>query len=302
MAIDDYEAFCRVVEAGGYAAAARAHSGSKSALSTAVLRLEGSLGMRLLVRNTRRVKLTDGGERLYRRIAPLLRQLHDVHERARADAASVAGMLRIATPYEFGAHHLAAIVCELLARHDELDVQIDVRHDAIDPFAAPYDVVFSMAETELAATNAIAKRVFTLERGLFAAPALLAARGRPREPADLADLPLLATPADRDWRFSRQRRRDQRLAINQPRMRSSSAEVRRHAALAGLGVARITATYCAEQVRDGLLCRVLPEWRCAPLPVYALFTERRLMAPKVRALLDAFDSSAVNRAAAVGST
>ncbi|HZD25196.1 MAG TPA: LysR family transcriptional regulator [Alphaproteobacteria bacterium] len=291
MLLDDYEAFCRVAEKGGYAAAARALGGSRSALSAAVLRLEGALGLRLLKRNTRNVRLTQDGEALYRRIAPLLRQLREVHDRARADAALVSGVLRIATPYEFGAHHLAAVVCRLLARHAELEVRIEVHHEMIDPFDAPYDVVFSMAETELAASNVIAKRVYTLERGLFAAPSLLAGHDPPRQPADLARLPLLATPADREWQFSR-RRSEQRIAVTRPRMRSSSAEIRRQAALAGLGVARITATYCADFVRQGLLCQVLADWRCAPLPVYALFTERRLMAPKVRALLDAFDNGA----------
>ena len=197
MLLNDYEAFCQVAEAGGYTAAARATGGTKSALSAAVMRLESEIGTRLLERNTRRVRLSPAGESLYRRVAPLLRRLHEAHDRVRADTEIVAGMLRIAAPYEFGAHHLAAVVCDLLARHHELDVQIDVRHDLADPFETPYDVVFSMAETALAPSNLIARRVYTLERGLFAAPTLIATHGAPSEPADLRRLPLLATPAVR---------------------------------------------------------------------------------------------------------
>lgn len=295
MTLNDYEAFCRVVELGGYTAAARALGGSKSALSAAIIRLEDELGMRLLERNTRRIRLTENGDVLYRRVAPLLRQLQAAHDHAVADAAVVAGMLRIASPYEFAAHHLATIVCRLLTQHPGLDVQIDVRHELVDPFEMPYDVVFSMVESDLSPSNLIARRVYTLQRGLFAGPDLLKDRGVPQHPDDLSPLPLLATPSDRDWRFSRGQQSSRIVTIKHPRMRSSSAEVRRQAAVAGLGVARITATYCAHDVDAGRLCQVLPDWECAPLPVYALFTERRLMAPRVRALLDAFDEGAAGR-------
>lgn len=292
MTLDDYEAFCRVAELGGYTAAARATGASKSALSAAVFRLEGELGTRLLERNTRRVRLTENGQDLYRKVAPLLRRLHDVHDHAVSDAELVAGMLRIATPYEFGAHHLAAIVCKLLTDYPDLDAQIEVRHDTVDLFTMPYDVAFSMVETELQSSDVIARRVYTLKRALFAAPHLLDSGGAPRHPSELARLPLLATPADREWRFDSSRHESCHVNVGHPRMRSSSAEVRRQAALAGLGVARITATYCAADVEAGRLLQVLPDWDCAPLPVFAQFAARRLMAPKVRALLDAFDEGA----------
>jgi DNA-binding transcriptional LysR family regulator len=293
MVWDDYEAFCGVARLGSFTAAARHLRRSKSAVSHAVQRLEATIGTRLLERSTRRIRLTENGDALFRRIRPLLQQMHDAHDQALANSAAITGTLRVATPYEFGAHHLGAVACDLLARHPRLDLQIDVQHDLINPFEAPYDVVFSMAETDLVASNVIARRVYTLERGLFAAPSLLVERGEPRGVADLAQLPLLATPSEREWRFGTGRRGGQRVAVDHPRLRSSSAEIRRQAALSGLGVARITATYCADEVRDGRLCRLLPEIACAPLPVYALFTGRRLMAPKVRALLDAFDDAAV---------
>jgi DNA-binding transcriptional LysR family regulator len=287
---DDFDAFCQVVEHGGFTAAARALDRPKSSLSASVTRLEEQLGTRLLERTTRSLRLTEAGEALYRDISKPFSQLRELAVDAVAKGAQVQGTLRIAAPYEFGAHHLAAVACDIMAQHPQLKVNIDVEHARVPLFERNYDIVFTSIEHGLAPSSTVTRRVFSLERGLFAAPQLLAQHPEFATPDDLNALPLLAGGEDVDWEFTADDGPASKVEVRNPRMRSGNAGVRLEAALAGLGVARITATFCAPAVQQGRLVQLLPEWRCAPLRIYALLPGRRLMPAKVRAFMDALEA------------
>src|SRR5262249_18662776 len=144
----------------------------KSSLSAAVQRLEGNLGLRLIERTTRHLRLTEAGETIYRRVKPLFAALHDTHSEAQSMNRAISGTLRIKSPYEFGAHHAGPVACELMHRYPELSIRIDVEHDIVNPVAENYDVVFAMLEAPLPSAGIVIRRVFSLERGLFASPSL----------------------------------------------------------------------------------------------------------------------------------
>lgn len=287
---DDFDAFCQVVEHGGFTAAARALDRPKSSLSASVTRLEEQLATRLLERTTRSLRLTDAGESLYRDISKPFSQLRELAVDAVAKGTRVQGTLRIAAPYEFGAHHLAEVACGIMAAHPQLKVHIDVEHARVPLFERHYDIVFSPIEPGAAPSSVVTRRVFSLERGLFAAPQLLAQVAQLAAPEDLHTLPLLAGADDAEWEFTGSDGAAAKVEVRNPRMRSGNAGVRHEAALAGLGVARITATFCAASVAQGRLVPLLPQWRCAPLRIYALLPGRRLMPAKVREFLDALEA------------
>lgn len=284
---NDVDAFCCVIEYGGFTAAAKALDRPKSSISASVARLETQLGAQLLQRTTRRVRATEAGESLYQDAAPMFQRLREVRSNAAARGSAVAGTLRIAAPYEFGAHHLGAVACAMLARYRDLRIDIDVEHGRIDPLDRSYDIVFSYYGGELPGSGRVARRAFELRRGIFASPAFLEKYPRVRAPADLAELPAIASPADAEWTFT-----DAKGSHSVPvraRMRSPNADVRRRATLEGLGVSRIVLTFCEEHVRRKLLQPVLADYLCAPLRIYALLPGRRLLPPKVRVFLDLLD-------------
>ena len=286
---DDFEAFCQVVEHGGFTAAARALDRPKSSLSASVTRLEEQLASRLLERTTRSLRLTDVGESLYREVSRPLAQLREAAVDALAKGERVQGTLRIAAPYEFGAHHLAAVACTVMASHPELKVHIDVEHARVALFDRNYDIVFSSIEHAFAPSTIVVKRVFSLQRGLFAAPSLVTQFAAMAAPEDLHALPLLAGADDSEWEFSLGDGTASKVEVRNPRMRSGNASVRLEAALAGLGVARITSTFCAPSLAAGKLVQLLPSFECAPLKIYAMLPGRRLVPAKVRAFLDALE-------------
>ena len=284
----DWDVFCHVVDHGSFTAAARVLGHPKSSLSAAVQRLETDVGLRLLERTTRRLRLTEAGESVYHRVGPL----RDARSESIAARGTVAGTLRIASPYEFGAHHVGPVACALMASYPDLRVRIDVEHEIVDPIAGNYDMVFAMLEAPLSPSAIVIRKVFSIARGLFAAPSLLESRGEPRTPGDLAAFPLLAGPNDAPWTLTDRYGSVQHIATADARLISSNAGVRLQAALAGHGVLRVTASYVRAAVETGALRRLLPDYACEPLNVHALLPARRLMPEKVRCFLDALEAHA----------
>jgi len=286
----DWEVFCEVVQHGGFSAAARVLGHPKSSLSAAVQRLEGNLGLRLIERTTRHLRLTDAGDTIYQRVKPLFIALHDTHGEALAMSSAISGTLRIKSPYEFGANHAGPVACELMERYPDLAVRIDVEHEIVSPVAENYDIVFAMLEAPLPSTGIVIRKVSSLERGLYAAPSLLEKFGMPCTVEDLARLPMLTAPNDTPWALTTPAGVTEHLALQKARLISSNADIRLQAALAGLGVLRVTASFTDAAVAAGSLERLLPNHVCEPLRVHALLPARRFVPAKVRCFLDALEA------------
>ncbi|MCZ2104176.1 MAG: LysR family transcriptional regulator [Comamonadaceae bacterium] len=285
---NDCEIFCHVVEQGGFSAAAHFLGHPKSSVSSAVQRLEQELATRLLERTTRSVRTTESGEILYKRTAHLFTSLHEACNEALSAGREVAGTLRIASPYEFGAHHLGPVACQVMRTFPHLTVQIDVEHRPINPHAEPYDIVFAMLEHQLPSSSIVIRRMFSLERGLFASPALLRQMGPPLAPENLKAWPLVVSSTDTEWSFTDGDGVDHDLPVQNPRVVSANADFRLQAAIEGFGITRVTATFCAAAVARGSLVRVrLPGYTCEPLRIYALLPGKRMVPEKVRHFLNA---------------
>ncbi|QIE54900.1 LysR family transcriptional regulator [Pikeienuella piscinae] len=288
MRYDDLRAFHHVAIQGSFTGAARVLRRPKSSVSAAVARLEATLGLRLLERTTRRIRLTEAGGELHHQCAEHVDALNEVLLSIQSRSRGISGTLRLAAPYEFGAHHLAATAARLMSLHPELQIVLDVEHRPVDLFDRNYDIVFSMTDRELSASSVVAKRVFTLERGVFAAPSLLRGGAAPCSPDALAGLPLLCGVNEEHWSFIAPEPEAERIRmkIAAPRLVSPNAGVRKLAALAGVGVVRITKTFCASELKSGELIQLLADHTCQPLTVYALMPARRLTLPRVRLFLN----------------
>jgi DNA-binding transcriptional LysR family regulator len=287
---DDYDLFCHVVEHGNFSAAARALDRPKSSLSAAVIRLETALQVRLLERTTRKLRMTEAGEALFHGMGPLFSSLREAHRAAVEQRQGVSGTLRIASPYEFAAEHLAQVVCAMMSKYRQLHIELNVHHASINPLDQGYDMAFAMLESSLPASTIVVRRVVSLERKLYAAPELLQAHRFPTTPRQVAQMPMLVGLNDTEWRLKAPDGSTQRISLQLPRLVSANADVRLQAAIAGLGVMRVTNTFAAPSIRAGLLQPVLPDHSCDPLRVYALLPAKRLMSEKVRVFLDILET------------
>jgi len=202
-------------------------------------------------------------------------------------SSTIAGTLRIKSPYEFGANHAGPIACELMDRYPDLVIRIDVEHGIVSPVVENYDIVFAMLEAPLPSTGIVIKRVSSLKRGLYAAPSLLEKFGEPLNLQDLARLPVLTGPNDAPWSLTTPSGVTEHLEVQKARLVSSNADIRLQAALAGHGVLRVTASFTNDAIKAGTLRRLLPDHICEPLNVHALLPARQFVPAKVRCFLDA---------------
>ena len=286
----DWEIFCRVVEGGGFTQGAELAEVPKSSASAAVARLEGQLGVRLFERTTRRVRVTQRGQQLYDRVAPLFGALREISAEAASVSAEVSGSIRIATPYEVGSQHLSPTVNRLLKQHPSLRVQLDMNWDQPDLIRHGYDLAFVMTDTSLHDSSFASKRVVLIERAFYAAPSLIRERGLPRAPQDLQGWPTVGNLDDSHWEFLRDGVETFSLDV-EPRICTHNAEVRLKAAVDGLGVTRLSPRFVHEQLVQGQLVRVLPGYSSSPLKVYVLMPARKLMPASVRAFLNALEET-----------
>ena len=279
--------FRAIAEHGGFAAAARALDLSPSAVSKNVRELEASLGVPLVIRNSRSVSLTEAGRRYAARADEILRALASASDEAAALADGPRGTVRVTAPMSIGLLELAPLVPRFLAEHPELklDVEFDDRH--VDLVARGFDVAIR-GHGPLPDSLLKARRLGELERVVCASPDYLSRAGRPETPADLERhaclLYTLSTPANR-WTLGREGRTSA-VHVDGPYRANNSLALRR-AALGGLGITLMPRRYVERDLARGDLVAVLDDWRPASQSIHALHAFDGPMPARVRAFVDA---------------
>lgn len=276
--LSDAETFVAVVDAGSFSAAAQALERTQPSISRRVGSLEARLGVRLLVRSTRRLRLTEAGAAYYERCRRLLAELAEAEADAAAAAQLPRGVLRVTAPPLLGRRRLVPQLPAFLERWPELSLELTLAERVVDVVEEDFDCAVRMIDPGRR-PGVIARRVGAIAIVTCAAPDYLAARGTPRRPAELAAhdclMQLTRPPRDR-WAFGAES-----VAV-QGRLRITDVEALRVAAVAGLGVARLPAFVVEDDLRAGRLRALLTRWRPAPVPVFAVYRERRHLPARVR--------------------
>lgn len=278
-------AFAQVVESGGFSAAARALGLTPSAVSKQVGLLEDRLGARLLHRTTRRVTLTEVGAAFYERARGVMTALEEAERSVTDLNAAPRGTLRLSLPIHFGQFHIAPILPAFMARHPEVILDVDMTDRYVDLVSESIDLAVRIGG--LRDSSLIARRLAPNRRVVCASPTYLARRGTPQSPADLARHDCLTFhqhgPAV-EWLFGHGERR--RAVRVKGSLQANNIELLRAAALAGVGLIRMSAYVLTHELADGRLVPVLTDHEARDAEVYALYPANRHLSPKVRAFVD----------------
>jgi DNA-binding transcriptional LysR family regulator len=277
--------FVAVVDSGGFASAARKLNQSPPVVTRAVAELEERLGLRLLTRTTRVVRVTDAGARFAEDCRRILADIEEAEIAATGTHAAPRGTLTITAPALFGQLHVTPILVSYLQQFPEVDAQCLFLDRVVNVVEEGIDVAVRIGE--LPDSSLQATRVGRVRRVLVAAPAYLLAHGVPQRPEELAEHTIVSasgvTPVS-EWRFN-----DAGKALlqrMQPRLRTTTNDSAITAAVAGLGITRLLSYQVAEHVRSGALQLLLPDFETAPLPVHVVHHEGRRATQKVRAFID----------------
>lgn len=278
-------AFAAVAETGGFSRAARRTGISKALLSKYVAQLEEHLGVRLLHRTTRQVRLTTTGRAYLERSLPLLAELEELEASVRETHAEPAGTLRVHAPLSFAELQLMGPLAAFRQRHPRIEVELLLGDRLVDLVEEGVDLALRIAE--LPDSSLVARRLAPVRLVCCAGRDYLEPQGRPDHPEDLTRHRCLVdtnSPDAGHWAF-RDGERTLRVPVRGG-FRVNSARAIRELALAGQGIARIPLFVVADDLRSGRLELLLAPFEPPPLGLYAVYPHRRHLSARVRLLID----------------
>ena len=283
MDIQDMRIFARVAAVQNLSSVGAELGLTPGTISKRIQALEEELSVRLFDRTTRSIRITEEGATLLEFVERILGDVELARATVSAHADQPKGRLRISAPATFGRHVIAPAVCAFVARYPDIDIQVDLTDRFVNLQEEGYDVVIRAGT--LADCTLKAKRLAPDPQVLVASPAYLARHAALLKPEDLTQHSCLVLGENATWSFAH-KRGDISVRVN-GRLRSDNGELLRHAAVEGHGILRVSELRVREDLRVGLLQRVLEGYDVATRSaIWALYPSARHVLPKLRVFLD----------------
>ncbi len=277
--------FVAVGELESFAAAARRLDISPAAVTRAVSALEEQLGVKLVLRTTRSVRLTEAGGRYLEDTRLILASIHEANEAAAGINATPKGDLAVTAPILFGKKYVMPCIVRYLQQYPEVDVSAYFLDRIVNMVEEGMDVAVRIGPLPDSGLKAL--RVGRVRRMLCASPDYLARHGVPMHPSDLAGHAVIGTTnlsPRAGWRFGVTE--EPTLVRVKPRLTVTSNDGAIAAACGGLGIARLLSYQVADELASGQLQVILAEYEEAPWPIHVLHRESKYGSSKVRAFID----------------
>jgi DNA-binding transcriptional LysR family regulator len=294
----EVDVFTRVAESGSFSRAAQELGLSQPSVSRIVTGLENRLGVKLLLRTTRNMALTEAGAAFLERARQASADLEDAEDAARG-IDSLRGTLRLAVPIVYGSLAVIPALPGFLERYPDLRVEITMRDERQNLVAAGVDMAIRMGTLEDSTFGA--RQIASVARMLVASPAYLARRGVPKAPEELAFHDALLHEQSFPEKSSLKlfKAGMEHVVTLRGKVKIDAAPGILAAATAGLGIANVTTVMSAQGLNDGSLVQLLPDYKLEPLKAFAVFPSGPKPSAKVRALvahlISALSDPVINR-------
>lgn len=287
--LNDVALLVRVVQTHSFSAAARERGVPVSSVSRRIARLEMSLGIRLLERTTRRLRLTDAGRDYFAHAERAVDDLASGTRRVRELSSEPSGRVRVVSPIVFGTA-VANAVHGYLAAQPRVSVELKLDDRGAELLADGFDIAMIGGRPQEHAGDFIARELWRSTRKLlYASPRYVKARGLPDRVEELAAHDCIATHASDGfavWSLSSGRKK--RNVTLAPRFHVNESSAAHRAALAGVGIAMLPEVICAPDVKAKRLVRVLDGYEGEAGGVYLLYRAHRALTAAVRTCVDHF--------------
>jgi len=284
--LDDLVVFVHVVERQSFSATARDLHLAPKTVSKQIARLEQALGTTLFERNTRNLRITGEGRAIAERARVALSVLEEVQELATGASQELSGTIRLTAPTPFGRKFVAPAIHDFCRLHPRVGFDLRLSDQVQDLYSGDLDLAIRMGE--LADSRLVARRVADNRRILAASPAYLKAHEQPAQPEELErhNCLVFAYPGllQSTWPL-RKGRREKPVAVSGT-LCSDSGDVLHAWCLAGLGISLRETWDIHEELRDGRLVRVLPEWEATPSKISIVRARREPVPRRLTAFSD----------------
>lgn len=280
--LKELEAFVQVAQKGSLTAAASGEGVTPAMIGRRLDALEDRLGVRLLVRTTRKLTLTQEGESFLEDCQRILTDLANAEAQLTLGSTRATGHLKVTAPAGFGRKHVAPLLLEFLRGHTEVSASLDLSDRSVDLVSEGIDCAVRLGG--LVDSSLVAVRLGEMRRVVVGSPAYFQRRGVPRSLGDLASHDCLSLPTQSGWDFQR----DGKPILFKPpgRFDCNDGAVLHEWALAGMGLAWRSVWEVGEDLRWGRLVSVLDDLATPPVGIHAVFPQRRHLPLRVRLFID----------------
>ncbi|MES2257296.1 MAG: LysR family transcriptional regulator [Pseudomonadota bacterium] len=278
--------FAKVVEQGGFARAGTVLEMSNAVVTRHVADLEQHLGTRLLNRTTRKLSLTETGRHYLERVLRILSDIEDADALASASAKKPGGTLRLYCHPNFGQSQLARLLPRFAAAMPDIVLDVTLADRSVDLVEEGFDAGIFIGVQKFD-SSMIARRLATSSVIICASPDYIARRGRPQSPQELSGHDCLNHAFEQVRHYWPVQCNGQEMRVPiVSKMISNNNEVLRQAAIAGMGIMLRSSYTLDDDIADGRLLRLLPDYCTGRLGVLLVYPSRTLLPGKVRAFVD----------------
>ncbi len=278
--------FAELSESMSFTRAAERLGMTRSAVSKHIARLEQQLGAQLLTRTTRKLALTEAGERVRPLAAQMARSVELSREAAQCHVGGMVGHLRIAAPSELGRSYLTEFLTDFLAQHAQLSAELVLGDAYVDLVAERVDVALRAGPFN--DSTLLSRRITNVQMVLCAAPSYLARQGAPRAPGELREHDwIMHVPSSRRHRVTFEKGARTLVVQMHGRFHCNDGGAAVEACVRGFGVLVVPSFEVAQHVRAGRLVQLLPGWSVGQFTLHAVYPATRYVPLKLRSFLDA---------------
>ncbi len=285
--LDGMVIFVEVVNGGSFTQAALTSGHSTSYISKEINKLESRLGVRLMHRTTRSLRLTPEGEVYFQQCQQIIDDAEQAHNILSGGQAQPKGTLRISCPTSFAMARMQTIFSDFINLYPEVNLELDLNNRKVDMIAEGFDILIR-ASRQLDDSSLISRKVYSSEGILVASPSYLEKHGRPTKPAELSQHQAITYSHSKQpnlWQFTDQQGQIESVLVNS-RVQTNSSELEVSLCVAGHGVMLMPRFNFNGELERGDLVELLTEYQRPEINVYVVYPSRKHMSAKVRSFID----------------
>lgn len=280
--------FIAVVEKESFVGASKILEMPTSNVSRCISQLEEKLDLQLIERSTRHMKITQAGQLLYTRAKPLLEALEQTETELTSRQMQLKGPLRICIPNEIGPALLGSVIADFACQYPDLEISCVTNLSGFESLRDDLDLAIIITRGQMDNSDYIARHLVTIPCTIVAAPSLIQRYGTPTDIQQFEELPCITTVSalkGAPWQFVNKKGEFETIKVK-GHYRVNSGEMAGQAAISGVGFAILSKQACQPYISDGRLIEIEFEQAVAPLQLFALYSNRRYLPAKTRALID----------------
>ncbi len=285
--LDGIAIFVEVINSGSFTLAAQHLNHSTSYISKQVSQLEDRLNIRLLHRTTRSLRLTPEGELYYRQCQQIIHDAEQAENAVSGEKYDPRGTLRVSCPISFGLARLRPILATFTARYPKINIELDLNDRKIDMISEGFDVLIR-ASAHLEDSNLISRRFMRSSLIVLASPEYLQRKGTPLHPNELKKHQTISysyLQKPKTWAFKKHSGQITQVEVNS-QVTTNSPEMELALCLAGQGITRLPEFNLNNEITNGKLIELFPEYLRQTIDVSLIYPSKKHMSSKVRCFID----------------